>query len=241
MTPQAKQNYSDQAGKAPSSPAMVRWFYKTTDTKHGPVDTETICRLLIDRALAPDTPAWREGLPSWMPAGEIPDLVHAVAAGRASSPAADGSGEIRRTSMPILMLGVVAIIPALWAFCSWVRNELAKATVEGVVTAVDGPVKGGSVILSPVADAGIKGPPGKPAIAPVGTDGRYSANLIPGDGGLAKRFWVRYSPPVLPAMDEVQAKKAVQPYLGLVPQVTEVEVAGSRSRLDIRLVPAGKP
>ena len=187
------------------------WFYKVDSRKSGPVDLEAIGRLLADGNLAPETPVWRDGLAAWTPAGEIPELAAAVLAGRSAAVTAS-KGRSRRLAMMALAAVAVAVPLGLWG--SWLRVSLSKAHVSGVVTADSRPVSGGSVVLAPVAEEKQK-IPGKPSAANVAEDGTFSLEIEPGSQGLAKRFWVRFSPPALPAMSVEEAMQAVPPYLGL--------------------------
>jgi len=210
------------------------WFYKTDDRKSGPVDLEAIGRLLADGSLAPETPVWREGLAAWTPAVEIPELSAAVLAGRSATITA-ATPRSRRLGMMVLA-AVAALVP-LGLGGSWLRLSLSKARVSGLVTVDSRPVSGGSVVLAPVAEGPQKFP-GKPSAATVAEDGTFSLEIEPGSQGLAKRFWVRFSPPALPAMSVEEAMKAVPPYLGLVPNEAQVEIAPGRNKIDVTLVPA---
>jgi len=211
------------------------WFYKADDRKSGPVDLETIGRLLADRSLAAETLVWRDGLAAWTPAAEIPELSAAVLAGRSATITAS-TRRSRRLSMMVLA-AVAALVP-LGLGGSWLRVSLSKARVSGLITVDSRPVSGGSIVLAPVAD-GEQQIPGKPSAANVAEDGTFSLEIEPGSQGLAKRFWVRFSPPALPPMSMEEAMKAVTPYLGLIPKDGQVEIAPGTNRIDVTLVPAG--
>jgi len=210
------------------------WFYKTDDRKSGPVDLEAIGRLLADGSLAPETPVWREGLAAWTPAAEIPEFSEAVMAARSATLTAK-TGRSRRLGM---MLAAAAALVSLGLCGSWLRVSLSKARVSGLITVDSRPVSGGSIVLAPVAEEQQK-IPGKPSAANVAEDGTFSLEIEPGSQGLAKRFWVRFSPPALPPMSVEEAMKAVPPYLGLIPKEGQVEIAPGRNRIDVTLVPAG--
>jgi len=211
------------------------WFYKTEDRKSGRVDLEAIGRLLADGSLAPETPVWREGLASWTPAAEIPELSEAVMAGRSATLTAMTE---RSRRLGMMMLAAAAALVALGLCCSWLRASQSKARVSGLITVDSRPVSGGSIVFAPVAE-GQQKIPGKPSAANVAEDGTFSLKIEPGSQGLAKRFWVRFSPPALPAMSVEEAMKAVPPYLGLIPIEAQVEIAPGTNRIDVALVPAG--
>ena len=211
------------------------WFYKTDDRKSGPVDLEAIGRLLADGSLAPETPVWREGLAAWTPAAEIPELSEAVMVGR-SATLTTKTGRSRRLGM--MVLAAAATLVPLGLCGSWLRVSLSKARVSGLITVDSRPVSGGSVVLAPVAE-GQQKIPGKPSAANVAEDGTFFLEIEPGSQGLAKRFWVRFSPPALPPMSVEEAMKAVPPYLGLIPKEGQVEIAPGTNRIDVTLVPAG--
>ena len=231
----------------------ARWFYKTdgvdsdsgaSDTgkkdasKSGPVDTETLRGLLAERCIAPDTKVWREGFAVWMAASEVEEFADAVAAGRAVSLRSTSGGAALSRRNATLLLGSLAVISLFVAQVSAFLRRSSGAQITGVVMTNGQPVSGGNVVFAPLAESK-DDLPGKPAVADVADDGRYSLSLTRGNRGLARRFRVRFSPPVLPPMDEQEAMKAVPPYAGLVPKESEVEISPGGKRVDIELVPAG--
>lgn len=240
---------SPEAARRGSTSPTPRWFYRPVAgrpeagvagpgqkdaAKSGPVDTDTLRGLLADGTLAAETEVWRDGLSAWMAAAAIEELAEAVAAGRARS-SAGGAARRRRTITSAL--GAVALLAMVLSAVVSLLGKPVTAAVAGVVTSNGRPVSGGNVVLAPLAES--KGDvPGKPAVANVADDGSYSMRLTPGLRGLAKRFRVRYSPPVLPPMKEEEAMKAVPPYAGLVPKDSEVAIAAGGNRIDIELVPA---
>ncbi|MFM8803958.1 MAG: hypothetical protein ACKOK8_08625, partial [Planctomycetia bacterium] len=69
--------------------------------------------------------------------------------------------------------------------------------------------------------------------------GRPSLRHVPGQPGLAHRFWEPFSPPVLPLRPHEEAMKTLPPYSGLVPKDSQIGVKPGTNRIDIELVPAG--
>jgi hypothetical protein len=223
------------ASEAVGPTVSVRWFYKTAAGKTGPVGTDELRDLIGGGRLPPETPLWREGMPAWTPADEIPELADAVSAARSSSAFRPGPGR-PRLGLP-LMVGLCALLAPAWYGLSWILAAGQTARVTGVVSVGAEPVTGGSVVLAPVRESK-SDLPGKPAVATVGTDGSYALQLAPGRKGLARLFWVRFSPPPLPVMTEAEAMKAVPPYLGLVPKTGQVEIVAGANRINVELVPA---
>ncbi|MFM7206967.1 MAG: DUF4339 domain-containing protein, partial [Planctomycetaceae bacterium] len=50
------------------------WFFAEKGVKHGPVSSLALKKLADAGRVAPDTLVWREGMPDWVPAGEIKGL-----------------------------------------------------------------------------------------------------------------------------------------------------------------------
>ena len=50
------------------------WFYARAGQQHGPMPTDEVARLLAGRELAATDLVWREGMASWMPAGDVPEF-----------------------------------------------------------------------------------------------------------------------------------------------------------------------
>lgn len=53
----------------------ARWFHLRDGVQEGPVDLEAIRGLVQDGDVGPDTWVWADGMPSWMPAHQVPALV----------------------------------------------------------------------------------------------------------------------------------------------------------------------
>lgn len=62
-----------------------RWFYKGPDGKRGPVSTEELRQLLVERAIPAESPVWRYGRETWTPAVELAEFRLAGHAGTASA------------------------------------------------------------------------------------------------------------------------------------------------------------
>jgi hypothetical protein len=101
------------------------------------------------------------------------------------------------------------------------------------------PVTGGNIVFSPAGGNGSTAP-GKPGAAEIRPDGSFVLTLAPGGKGLAERFTVRFTPPVLPPMSEAEAKVTLPPYQGFVPKQPDVAVRSGANTLDIELVKAVK-
>lgn len=53
---------------------MADWYYSNNGERVGPIDSKELRRLAGERAIAPDTLIWREGLPNWVPASKVQTL-----------------------------------------------------------------------------------------------------------------------------------------------------------------------
>ena len=84
------------------------------------------------------------------------------------------------------------------------------ADVGGRVLAAGKPVTGGSIVFAPIGSPG-NSAPGKPGAAEITPDGSFALRLEPGTRGLAERYTVRFTPPVLPPMNEAEAKVTLPP------------------------------
>ena len=52
----------------------ARWYHLQGETQFGPVDLATARELVLDGTVGPKTYVWADGMPDWMPAGEVPAL-----------------------------------------------------------------------------------------------------------------------------------------------------------------------
>lgn len=50
------------------------WYYAKDGQQLGPVADEELRRMIRDGSLRQEDLVWRDGMPSWQPAGEVPDL-----------------------------------------------------------------------------------------------------------------------------------------------------------------------
>lgn len=67
----------------------MEWHYAKHGKQEGPVDTATLQEKLQTGEVAPTDLVWKEGMPEWKPAAEVPELTVASAA---PSPAVPGPG-----------------------------------------------------------------------------------------------------------------------------------------------------
>lgn len=61
------------------SPA--NWFYGREGVQHGPVGEDELRRLVDSGLLGPHDLVWRDGMPAWQPAQDVPGLLDVVALG----------------------------------------------------------------------------------------------------------------------------------------------------------------
>jgi len=111
--------------------------------------------------------------------------------------------------------------------------------VKGKVTYKGEPVKGGSVVFSPLSEGG------KAASSEIQQDGTYTLSTNrPGDGVKPGRYRVTFTPPPgQEAPASVPGKpppKAIpNPYAGLVPKPDEVDVKSGDNSVNLELVKPG--
>ena len=53
---------------------MSEWFYTKNEQQHGPVPIEQLNQLAATGALSPSDLVWKDGMPAWLPASQIPGL-----------------------------------------------------------------------------------------------------------------------------------------------------------------------
>ena len=58
----------------PLPAAMTHWFYGENGQQFGPVDDAGIRQLIASGRVMPSTMVWREGMPSWLPLANVPEL-----------------------------------------------------------------------------------------------------------------------------------------------------------------------
>lgn len=50
----------------------ARWYHLQGQEQHGPLDLDTMRRLVLHGTVRPDTYVWADGMPDWLPAREVP-------------------------------------------------------------------------------------------------------------------------------------------------------------------------
>jgi len=50
----------------------ARWYHLQGHDQHGPLDLDTMRRLVLHGTVTPDTYVWADGMPDWLPAREVP-------------------------------------------------------------------------------------------------------------------------------------------------------------------------
>lgn len=69
------------------------WYYAQDGRQHGPVASRELKQLADSGSLQPDDLVWKDGMPDWVPAGEVKGLIGE----RAAEPSASGSPLITPT------------------------------------------------------------------------------------------------------------------------------------------------
>ena len=55
--------------------APARWFHLQDERQLGPLDLDTMRRLVLAGTVGPYTYVWSDGMEEWLPAQEVPALV----------------------------------------------------------------------------------------------------------------------------------------------------------------------
>jgi len=126
-------------------------------------------------------------------------------------------------------------------FCTCILTGCSapSADVTGVVLTDGKPVRGGSIIFSPI-DEGTNGEPGRPGMADIASDGTFSMHLEAGAAGFCTRWAVRFTSPNLPPMPEAEAKVAKIPYQGFLPRDSDIELHPGENEVTVELIPPSK-
>jgi hypothetical protein len=52
----------------------ARWYHLQGRDQHGPLDLDTMRRLVLHGTVVADTYVWADGMPDWLPAREVPAI-----------------------------------------------------------------------------------------------------------------------------------------------------------------------
>jgi hypothetical protein len=52
----------------------ARWYHLQGREQHGPLDLDTMRRLVVHGTVTADTYVWADGMPDWLKANEVPAL-----------------------------------------------------------------------------------------------------------------------------------------------------------------------
>ena len=150
---------------------------------------------------------------------------------------------MNRTNGIKLGRGAVAVGLALLAL-SWSGCESRTPTgkVSGKVSLQGQPVTGGSVTFVPIAQSGTTA--GRPAIGPIQPDGTFTlSTYAQGDGAIIGRHRVMFSAPTgkqeeagKHAEGQASAPAPADPFAGVTPKESQVEVKSGENTIDIELV-----
>ncbi|HSO32748.1 MAG TPA: GYF domain-containing protein [Labilithrix sp.] len=81
------------------------WFYRVGESQVGPVPIVELQRLLGAGQIGPAAAVWRDGMPSWVPAGQVPGLMPAENGLQYIVP----TGRTSRSSMAAGYLGIFGL------------------------------------------------------------------------------------------------------------------------------------
>src|SRR4051812_10106663 len=63
--------------KAGSDMAEANWFYVRAGQQQGPTDLQSLSDLIRRGEIQPTDLVWRDGMPDWTPATQVPELAYA--------------------------------------------------------------------------------------------------------------------------------------------------------------------
>ena len=95
-----------------------RWFYKVGDAKRGPVSTEDLRTMFLNKNLPLESRVWREGMESWLVAKDVGDLLPADFLLAASFVPTAHAPKRHPAMIPALVAVAVALIGAGTVFLS---------------------------------------------------------------------------------------------------------------------------
>lgn len=134
----------------------MAWFIVVEGQRLGPMSDQDLMAWAQSGRMRPSDLVWRDGMPEWVPAGQVPQIAHAV--GQAVTPAASGFDDpIVRALLPVgrsgwaiaagyLGLFSLLVIPAPFALICGilaVRDIRQNPQKHGMGRAVFGIVLGG--------------------------------------------------------------------------------------------------
>lgn len=170
-----------------SDATTERWFYKRADQKKGPIDARELVRLAESGQILVTDHVWREGMPAWLPAADVPDLLPKHVVAQAGWIASSSNRGISRLLLRILLVGL--LVTTIW---SWLpRGTLRYEKVSGKVTYSDGtplPLDGLNIrfhSLVRARDAKTLPPIGVGAVNSLTGEFSWITSRFPGDGILA--------------------------------------------------------
>lgn len=135
--------------------------------------------------------------------------------------------------LPLKLAGFCLVLVAFLSGCG---ENVAR--VKGTAAYKGAPVKGGTVIFSPIG-AGLE--PGSPATADVKSDGTFRMVTNTGsDGAIVGKHRVSYTPPAQELTEEQRKNPKyiapLPPYMGLVAKQTEIEIKPGDNTIEIELI-----
>jgi hypothetical protein len=123
------------------------------------------------------------------------------------------------------------------------KTEMAPVT--GKISLKGAPIKGGTLVFTPILVAGSEASKGKAATAEVHADGTYSLTTErSGDGAQLGHYRVVFTPPAQELTEEQRTNpkyKAPLPlYMGMAAKPADVDVKSGANTIDLELVGSGK-
>jgi hypothetical protein len=120
------------------------WFYRGTDGKKWRVSKEELLKRLVDQDIPPESPVWRYGMETWVPAVELAEFRLACSA----SPARASARRLVRREIAIV--GLVAIVPLGIAWL-WSLRGPKRHSLRGDIVYQGHRIDRGTIIFDPVS------------------------------------------------------------------------------------------
>jgi len=68
-----QQNMGNMNQQVPPPPPMVRFYVSINGQQAGPFDMNTLKQMIMQGQINKESFVWKEGMPSWLPASQVPE------------------------------------------------------------------------------------------------------------------------------------------------------------------------
>jgi hypothetical protein len=110
--------------------SVRKWYWDVGGQKHGPAPITELQARVHAKQIGPETPVWAEGMPEWMPAGNLPVLF---------SPSGRPAPRMDDDGIGLLMpVGPHSALSVVAGYCGLVGLLFAPAAPAGLVLGIYG-------------------------------------------------------------------------------------------------------